>query len=47
MTCSIAGQPGGLRALHQLRRDCKVDVIISELFFNEQKVYFYFAFLDT
>ncbi len=44
MTCSIAGQPGGLR---QMRRDCKLDVIISEAFFNEQKFLIYFAFLDT
>jgi hypothetical protein len=37
MTCSIAGQPGGLRALRQMRRYCKLDVIVSETFFNEQK----------
>jgi len=47
MTCRIASKPGGLRALRQMRRDCKKDVIVSEAFFNEQKIYIYFAFLDT
>ncbi len=47
MTWRIAGQPGGLRALRQMRRDCKKDVIVSETLFKEQKFYIYFAFLDT
>jgi hypothetical protein len=47
MTCSIAGRPGGWRALRKMRRDCKLDVIISETFFNEQKFCIYFSFLDT
>jgi hypothetical protein len=46
MTCSIARRPAGLRALCQLRRDCKLDVINSESLFNEQKFYMYFTFLD-